>query len=507
MATPQEKLAASLQVLRELQNKNKVAFKTGDISRTHRERLLMNNFIQEVLPGWYIFNFYNNPPGSSTSWYLAYWDFCAQYLNDRFGENYCLSAEHSIAIHTEDLTIPQQLIIRSTEGNNLPTSLPFNTSLFAYKSPLPNNAEIETVKGLRVLTLPTSIIQCSRTAYQKNPIEMRTALTQISDSSELLGILLENGSSTIAGTIAGAYRNIGNNQFADKIVRTMKATGYDIRENDPFENPTLGAIKYRYNSAYAVRIQLMWEQMREEIIQIFPKPNPTHHNTQEYLHKIDELYTADAYHSLSIEKYNVSEELIEKVKNGQWDVQGNSADNSQRDAMAASGYHQAFQAVKNSIEKIMQGENPGEIIHNDHGEWYLKLFSASVNAGILKPSDLAGYRNTLVSIGSSQHTPPGVESMRASMKIYLELLKQEPNPAVRAVLGHFIFVFIHPYVDGNGRMGRFIMNAMLASGGYPWTIIPVEKRDEYMNALELASVNKDIKPLTKFISEIIFSKS
>ena len=62
MATPQEKLAASLQVLRELQNKNKVAFKTGDISRTHRERLLMNNFIQEVLPGWYIFNFYNNPP-------------------------------------------------------------------------------------------------------------------------------------------------------------------------------------------------------------------------------------------------------------------------------------------------------------------------------------------------------------------------------------------------------------------------------------------------------------
>jgi hypothetical protein len=36
---------------------------------------------------------------------------------------------------------------------------------------------------------------------------------------------------------------------------------------------------------------------------------------------------------------------------------------------------------------------------------------------------------------------------------------------VRVVLGHFIFVYIHPYMDGNGRMGRFLMNVMLAGGG------------------------------------------
>jgi class 3 adenylate cyclase/tetratricopeptide (TPR) repeat protein len=43
-------------------------------------------------------------------------------------------------------------------------------------------------------------------------------------------------------------------------------------------------------------------------------------------------------------------------------------------------------------------------------------------------------------------------------------------------------------MDGNGRIGRFIMNAMLASGGYPWTIIPVEKRNNYMAALEKATL-------------------
>ena len=36
---------------------------------------------------------------------------------------------------------------------------------------------------------------------------------------------------------------------------------------------------------------------------------------------------------------------------------------------------------------------------------------------------------------------------------------------MRVVLGHFVFVYIHPYMDGNGRMGRFLMNAMLATPG------------------------------------------
>jgi len=52
-------------------------------------------------------------------------------------------------------------------------------------------------------------------------------------------------------------------------------------------------------------------------------------------------------------------------------------------------------------------------------------------------------------------------------------------------------------------MGRFVMNLMMASGGYPWTIVPVERRDEYMQALEAASVNQDIVPFTKFLASLI----
>jgi Fic family protein len=69
------------------------------------------------------------------------------------------------------------------------------------------------------------------------------------------------------------------------------------------------------------------------------------------------------------------------------------------------------------------------------------------------------------------------------------------------VLGHHLFVFIHPYFDGNGRIGRFLLNAMLASGGYPWTVVRVTRRDTYMEALEAASVGGDIKPFTRFLLE------
>ncbi|WP_231125053.1 hypothetical protein [Alteromonas mediterranea] len=52
-------------------------------------------------------------------------------------------------------------------------------------------------------------------------------------------------------------------------------------------------------------------------------------------------------------------------------------------------------------------------------------------------------------------------------------------------------------------MGRFAMYLMMASGGYPWTIVPVERRDEYMQKLETASVKQDIVPFTQFLSSLV----
>lgn len=92
------------------------------------------------------------------------------------------------------------------------------------------------------------------------------------------------------------------------------------------------------------------------------------------------------------------------------------------------------------------------------------------------------------------------EALLDAMDALFTCLKKEHHPAVRAVLGHFLFVYIHPSMDGNGRLGRFIMNTMLASGGYPWTVIRVENRAQYFAALEKASTERDVVPLVQFIA-------
>jgi hypothetical protein len=55
-------------------------------------------------------------------------------------------------------------------------------------------------------------------------------------------------------------------------------------------------------------------------------------------------------------------------------------------------------------------------------------------------------------------------------------------------------------MDGNGRMGRFLMNCLLSSSGYPWTVIPVQRRHEYMTALADASSRQNIQPFAQFIA-------
>ena len=132
-----------------------------------------------------------------------------------------------------------------------------------------------------------------------------------------------------------------------------------------------------------------------------------------------------------------------------------------------------------------------------------RIVFSQCRVGLLKVSDLAGYRNGQVYISQSKHTPINKDGVRDVMPLLFELLENEKEASVRAVLGHFIFVYTHPYMDGNGRMGRFLMNTMLASGGYLWTVIPVEERDRYMNALEHASFGQDIKPFAEYLAYLV----
>ena len=196
--------------------------------------------------------------------------------------------------------------------------------------------------------------------------------------------------------------------------------------------------------------------------------------------RVGDIYRNDAYHSLSIEGYRVSPELIDRVRTGDWDPDSRDGDRQDRDALTARSYWQAFSIVRAAIGKIVGGYEAGNLVRKAHRDWYRELFQPCVAAGLIAPSALAGYRSDAVYPRGSRHVPPRREVVRDAMPALFDLLEVEPEPSVRAVLGHWLFGYIHPCPDGNGRMARFVMNTMLASGGDPWTVIRVEDRDAYL---------------------------
>ncbi len=235
--------------------------------------------------------------------------------------------------------------------------------------------------------------------------------------------------------------------------------------------------------------------MREEIVSLYLANSGVAHPEL----AIDELYVQDAYNSLSIEGYVVDEELIERVKDGLWNPEHDREDKNARNVLAARGYFEAHQEVKKTIQNIIDGKNAGDAIADDLSKWHYALFLPSVQTGILQKKDLFGYRKGPVYIKNSRHVPLPRDALLDAMDALFTCLRKEPHPAVRAILGHYIFVYIHPYIDGNGRLARLIMNALFVAGGYPWTIIRVKNRAKYMQALASVDQEKYISQLAQFI--------
>jgi fido (protein-threonine AMPylation protein) len=502
MATPNEKLAESLDALKALQEGGRRVFRSGDLSRVHRERLVANGFVQEVMRGWLISSSPSARDGDSTPWYASFWEFCVRYCNDRFGEEWYLSPGQSLLLQSERTVIPTQVVVNSPKGTNNTIKLLFGTSLYDLKvSEMPAATELVVRDGLRLFSPVPALVRVPESFFARNPIEVQVLLGSLADVSDLLRLLLNGGHSAKAGYLAGAFRETGRPRMADEIVSAMKSASYDVRESNPFEDGQIFGASSRAVAPIVGRAQMMWESMRGTVIKNFPAPPGPPKDRDAYLRFIDEIYQSDAYHSLSIEGYSVTPPLLERVRQGNWDPDRHEDDRKSRDALAARGYWQAFQRVKAIVAEVILGQNAGALVRTAHKDWYRELFQPCVAAGLIEAGALAGYRNNPVYLRTSRFVPPRWESVREAMPALFDLLEKEAEPSVRAVLGHWMFGYIHPYPDGNGRIARFLMNAMLASGGYPWTVIRVKDRNAYLKALDSASIDMDINPFSAFVAK------
>ncbi len=150
------------------------------------------------------------------------------------------------------------------------------------------------------------------------------------------------------------------------------------------------------------------------------------------------------------------------------------------------------------VEELVQ---KGELLN----EYDIK----SIHSLILKNIDdknTGAYRKINVLISGAQHKPPLSIDVPFKMQEFVAWYKKEHtnlHPIELVARVHVDFVGIHPFVDGNGRTSRLLMNLELIKHGFPPAVIKVEDRLEYYKALDTAHTTQDYEPFLELISKVV----
>lgn len=480
-----------------------------------RTLLVNEGYLKQIVRGWYLFDadLSVEKAGESALWYQSIWQFLGQYLHASYGTDYWLNPEASLDLHTANNALPKQLVVFTCEGATKHLPLPNDMSLMIIKK-ADQPSHVTELHGVRVLSLECALAGLAPSIYRANPVAVQIALGK-SDVNAVAENLLVSKNLQSANRLIGAYLEIGRKADSRKLAQIITAAGLSpIKAENPFAVPVVQLGNQRRESAAAMRIRLLWQAMRSDVEQVFAQTENVDFFQSplgEWLDSVDNIYLSDAYHSLSIEGYVVTEALIQRVAQGEWDTEHIEADKQQRDALAARGYYEAFQALRGYLQEAYQaGDEELDLeylVDVSLTHIYTSLFKPCVTAGIIKERDLAGYRKGPIMIRASRHMPPPSEQLVDCMEALKQLICEEPHFAVKAVLGHFFLGYIHPFPDGNGRTSRFLMNFMLLLGGYQWVVIPVTERTAYLDALEAASISGDIVPFATLIRHLLPTKS
>jgi len=145
-----------------------------------------------------------------------------------------------------------------------------------------------------------------------------------------------------------------------------------------------------------------------------------------------------------------------------------------------------------------------EIVHKKEplSEWQIKNLHRLVLKGI--DDEYAGvYRDQQVFISGAKHTPPAPLLIFEKMKQLMDWYNTEGiklHPVVRGAMLHAIFVGIHPFIDGNGRTSRLLLNLELMKDGYPPVVIKVENRLFNYEALDKAHTTQDYDDFIQLVA-------
>ena len=144
--------------------------------------------------------------------------------------------------------------------------------------------------GLRIYSLAAALIAVAPDFFARHEVDAYAALAQISNASEVLPALLDQGRTTIAGRLAGAFEKIDRSRISDDIVQAMRAAGHEIRKSDPLMNPPIIPPPLDSAPPHVHRLLLLWSKMREPAISCFPQAPAAPVDVAAYLKSVEDTF-------------------------------------------------------------------------------------------------------------------------------------------------------------------------------------------------------------------------
>ena len=153
--------------------------------------------------------------------------------------------------------------------------------------------------------------------------------------------------------------------------------------------------------------------------------------------------------------------------------------------------------------EAMSSDTQRPILEND-----VRQLNGYVLEGVTR--EAGKYRRVQVFLSGSDFVPPGPEHVPSAMMDFGQWLKgtttaprqdiAERNGLVAAAVAHTWFVTVHPFIDGNGRVARLLLNLVLSLYGFPVAVIRLEDRQRYYQALAIAHTG-DLTPVIALVAE------
>lgn len=146
-----------------------------------------------------------------------------------------------------------------------------------------------------------------------------------------------------------------------------------------------------------------------------------------------------------------------------------------KDHLEAVGHSQAYDFMYASVSKKLFTEDD---IKRFHHLFYYRI----------DEQDAGTYRKVQVYLTGSKYPLPKPEDVTSLMHEFIPQCKSlldSEHPVIAAIRAHKEFVYIHPFIDGNGRVARLLMNLILLQHGYTIAIIPPIMRADYIRCLEM----------------------